>query len=123
MSGVPAAFSSESMRAEKRNAAANSLLAALAITGLKVFVGITTGSLGILSEAAHSALDLVAATITLVFGGPCPLISPPMLITNMATTARSKISLPSSKPALLLITCVVIIYEAFKRLFFHHVEN
>src|SRR3954453_13276704 len=65
MPGVPAALASESMRAEKRKAAGNSLLAALAITGLKIFVGISTGSLGILSEAAHSALDLVAATITL----------------------------------------------------------
>ena len=68
MSDVPATFASESMRAEKRKAAGNSLLAALAITGLKIFVGVTTGSLGILSEAAHSALDLVAATITLIFG-------------------------------------------------------
>jgi len=28
---------------------------------LKVVVGIATGSLGILSEAAHSGLDLIAA--------------------------------------------------------------
>src|SRR5438270_4071525 len=65
MSGVPAALNSEAMRSEKRNAAANSLIAALALTGLKIFVGIATGSLGILSEAAHSALDLIAATVTL----------------------------------------------------------
>jgi divalent metal cation (Fe/Co/Zn/Cd) transporter len=31
---------------------------------LKIVVGITTGSLGILSEAAHSGLDLVAAAVT-----------------------------------------------------------
>lgn len=62
------AFSSESMRTEKRNVAGNSVLAALAITALKIVVGVTTGSLGILSEAAHSGLDLVAAVITFFFG-------------------------------------------------------
>ena len=58
-------MTSEAMRAEKRNVAAGSVLAALAITALKILVGISTGSLGILSEAAHSGLDLIAALITL----------------------------------------------------------
>ena len=52
------------MRSEKRAVAGNSVLAAIAITLLKIVVGVTTGSLGILSEAAHSGLDLVAAIIT-----------------------------------------------------------
>ena len=52
------------MRAEKRTVAGNSVLAAIAITALKIVVGFSTGSLGILSEAAHSGLDLVAAVIT-----------------------------------------------------------
>ena len=37
------------------------------ITGLKIVVGITTGSLGILSEAAHSGLDLIVAVILTFF--------------------------------------------------------
>ena len=49
----------------KRSAARSSVVAALAITLLKLFTGIVTGSLGMLSEAVHSAIDLVAATITL----------------------------------------------------------
>src|SRR5437660_748057 len=53
------------MRREKRNVALNSVIAAVFITILKVIVGVTTGSLGIISEAAHSAFDLVAAIITL----------------------------------------------------------
>jgi len=53
------------MRREKRIVARNSVLAALVVTGLKLAVGLATASLGILSEAAHSALDLVAAVITL----------------------------------------------------------
>ena len=56
----------DSMQKEKRNVALNSLLAALAITFLKLIVGISTLSLGILSEAAHSGLDLVAALVTLL---------------------------------------------------------
>src|ERR1044071_6236423 len=56
----------EAMRAEKRGVAQNSVLAAIAITALKIVVGVSTGSLGILSEAAHSLLDLVAAIITLL---------------------------------------------------------
>jgi cation diffusion facilitator family transporter len=50
----------------KRSAAQSSLLAALGITLLKLLTGILTGSLGMLSEAAHSFIDLIAAGITLL---------------------------------------------------------
>lgn len=50
----------------KRSAALSSVFAAVAITFLKLLTGLLTGSLGMLSEAAHSAVDLVAATITLL---------------------------------------------------------
>jgi len=46
---------------EKKAAAGNSILAAVFLTVLKLIVGLITGSLGILAEAAHSLLDLVAA--------------------------------------------------------------
>jgi len=49
---------------EKRSAALSSVTAAIFLTGMKLVVGLLTNSLGILSEAAHSALDLVAAAIT-----------------------------------------------------------
>jgi cation diffusion facilitator family transporter len=39
-------------------------MAAMALTGMKVVVGLLTGSLGILAEAAHSGLDLAAAAMT-----------------------------------------------------------
>ena len=52
--------------ASKRRAAFLSVLAAAVITLLKLFTGILTGSLGMLSESAHSAIDLAAAVITLV---------------------------------------------------------
>ncbi len=41
-------------------------MAALAITLLKLLTGVLTGSLGMLSEAAHSAIDLIASAITLI---------------------------------------------------------
>ena len=50
--------------AEKQSAATNSVWAAIFLTVIKLVVGIMTGSLGMLAEAAHSGLDLVAAVVT-----------------------------------------------------------
>ena len=49
---------------EKKAVALSSVLAALVLVTLKTVVGLSTQSLGVLSEAAHSGLDLVAAAIT-----------------------------------------------------------
>lgn len=49
---------------EKKATAGSSVIAAVFLTILKLVVGLITGSLGILAEAAHSLLDLVAAAIT-----------------------------------------------------------
>lgn len=48
----------------KRTAALTSFLAASGITLLKLITGLFTGSLGMLSEAAHSGIDLVASLLT-----------------------------------------------------------
>jgi cation diffusion facilitator family transporter len=50
--------------AEKRQVALYSMLAAAAMTVLKLVAGLLSHSLGVLSDAAHSALDLVGATLT-----------------------------------------------------------
>src|SRR6266700_7363045 len=119
MTGLPAisdsVFGSEAMRAEKRAVAANSVLAAVAITSLKVFVGITTGSLGILSEAAHSGLDLIAAVITLI---SVRLSDKPADADHQYGHGKVENFSAFIETGLLLLTCVVIVYEAFKRLFF-----
>jgi cation diffusion facilitator family transporter len=52
--------------AEKRSAAFLSVAAACVITALKLLVGIITGSLGMLSDAAHSGVDLIGAGLTFV---------------------------------------------------------
>lgn len=51
---------------EKRKVAAVSVAGAVGLTLLKIVVGVSTGSLGILAEAAHSGLDLIAAIMTLL---------------------------------------------------------
>ena len=50
--------------AEKRWAALVSVAAACVMTALKLAVGLMTGSLGVLSDAAHSGLDLAGSALT-----------------------------------------------------------
>src|SRR5262244_1680227 len=113
------AYKAGSMRAEKRSVAGNSVLAAVAITGLKIVVGVTTGSLGILSEAAHSGLDLVAAVVTLF---SVQVSDKPADADHQYGHGKVENFSAFIETGLLLLTCVWIIYEAVKRLFFHHVE-
>ncbi|HUJ94978.1 MAG TPA: cation diffusion facilitator family transporter [Terriglobales bacterium] len=119
MSGQPAIFSPESMRGEKRAVAANSVLAAVVITGLKLIVGISTRSLGILSEAAHSALDLIAAVITLL---SVRVSDKPADAEHQYGHGKVENFSAFVETGLLLLTCFWIVYEAIQRLFFHHVE-
>ncbi len=50
--------------AEKRRVALHSMLAAAVMTLLKLAAGLFSGSLGVLSDAAHSGLDMVGSTLT-----------------------------------------------------------
>jgi cation diffusion facilitator family transporter len=63
---VPTRQPDPQAHAAKRSAAQSSLLAALGITLLKLLTGVLTGSLGMLSEAAHSFIDLIASGVTLL---------------------------------------------------------
>ena len=114
-----AELGSHSMQAEKRSVAANSVYAAVAITVMKIVVGITTGSLGILSEAAHSGLDLVAAVITLL---SVRVSDKPADADHQYGHGKVENFSAFIETGLLLLTCLYIVYEAIKRLFFHHVE-
>jgi cation diffusion facilitator family transporter len=107
------------MRREKRTVAGNSVLAALAVTGLKITVGIATGSLGILSEAAHSGLDLVAALVTFF---SVRVSDKPADADHQYGHGKFENFSAFIETGLLLLTCVWIVYESIKRLFFHHVE-
>src|SRR5580692_5710170 len=62
---MPAAVQSVAeISAEKRRVALHSMLAAAAMTLLKLAAGIVSGSLGVLSDAARSGLDLAGAALT-----------------------------------------------------------
>jgi cation diffusion facilitator family transporter len=119
MSGSPAIASPELMRAEKRAAAGNSVLAAFLITGLKVVVGVTTGSLGILSEAAHSGLDLIASVLTFF---SVRVSDKPADADHQYGHGKFENFSAFVETALLLLTCVWIIYEAVLRLFFRRID-
>lgn len=101
------------MEKEKKKVALISVFAAIFLTGFKLVVGVLTGSLGILSEALHSALDLVAAVITYfsvsVSDKPAD---------REHNYGHGKIENLSAliETLLLLITCVWIVYEAISRL-------
>src|SRR5579863_2389362 len=119
MSGSPAISSSDLMRSEKRAAAGNSVLAALVITGLKVVVGFSTGSLGILSEAAHSGLDLIASLLTYFSVG---VSDKPADADHQYGHGKIENFSAFVETGLLLLTCVWIVYEAASRLFFRHID-
>jgi cation diffusion facilitator family transporter len=119
MAQSQAIFSPESMRAEKRAVAGSSVLAAVAITTLKIVVGVSTGSLGILSEAAHSGLDLIAAIVTFL---SVRVSDKPADAEHQYGHGKVENFSAFIETGLLLLTCVWIIYEAARRLFFHSVD-
>jgi cation diffusion facilitator family transporter len=100
---------------EKKLAALGSIFAAVVLVSLKVFLAATTGSLGVLSEALHSGLDLVAAVLTYlsvrVSDKPADTIH---------TYGHGKVENFSAlvETGLLLLTAVYVIWEAFRRLLF-----
>jgi cation diffusion facilitator family transporter len=108
----------EGIRSEKRSVARNSMIAAVVMTLLKIVIGFTTGSLGLISEAAHSTLDLVAAVITFFSVG---VSDKPADADHQYGHGKVENFSAFLETALLLITCVWIVTEATRRLFFHHV--
>jgi cation diffusion facilitator family transporter len=99
---------------EKTTAARRSVLAAVFLTGLKLSVGLITGSLGILSEAANSGLDVVAAALiylTVWFSDKPADANHPyghQKIENFAAFLQT---------GLVFITCFGIVVAVLRRLF------
>lgn len=107
------------MRDEKRAVALNSVIAAVVVTALKFAVGLATASLGILSEAAHSFLDLLAASITLF---SVRVSDKPADADHQYGHGKVENFSAFIETGLLLLTCVWIVWEAVRRLFIHHVH-
>ena len=108
----------EQMHGEKTRVTMISIGAAVVLTALKLAVGLLTGSLGMLSEAAHSGLDLVASVITFasvrIAERPADRDHPygHGRVENLSATLQG---------LLLLATAGWIVYESVVRLFVHPV--
>lgn len=107
------------MEKEKKRVTLISVVAAIFLTGFKLVIGLLTGSLGLLSEALHSALDLVAAIITYfavrISDKPAD---------HQHQYGHGKVENLSAfiETLLLLLTCVWIVYEAVHRLITGNME-
>ena len=105
--------------AEKRRVSLHSMLAAGAMTLLKLAAGLMSGSLGVLSDAAHSALDLAGAGLTFfsirVSDKPAD---------EDHTYGHGKVENVSAlvEAGLMAISCAWIIWEALQRIYSHTVE-
>ncbi len=112
-------MTNQEAKKDKRSAALSSVIAAIGLTSFKLIIGVLTNSLGILAEAAHSGLDLVAAAMTYfavrVSDRPADKEHP---------FGHGKIENLSAlfETVLLLATSGWIIYEAILRLFYISVK-
>ena len=104
---------SSSHEQKKQNVALSSVTASLLLTAMKIVVGLMTGSIGILSEAAHSAMDFGAAALTWfavrVSDKPAD---------EKHHYGHTKIESVSAliETGLLILTSIWIVYEAVTRL-------
>ena len=98
---------------EKSRAAMLSLLAALGLTSIKLAVGLYTNSLGILSEALHSGLDLLAAALTLA---AVKISAKPADSRHPYGHGKAENLSALAQTVLLFATCVWVVYEGVQRL-------
>jgi cation diffusion facilitator family transporter len=115
---VIAARQNEEAR-EKRRAALLSVGSAVLLVSLKAFLVIRTGSLGVLSEALHSGLDLIAAVITFL---SVRVSDEPADERHPYGHGKFENFSAFVETGLLLLTALYVIYEAFDRLFFRSVH-
>jgi cation diffusion facilitator family transporter len=101
----------------KRTAAVFSVLAATAVTALKLLTGILTGSLGMLSEAAHSAIDLIASAITLL---SVQVADRPADAEHSYGHGKVESLSAFIETVIMAASCVWIVSEAVARIALHH---
>src|SRR5712675_182576 len=104
---------------EKKRAALLSVVSALLLVSLKAFLVIRTGSLGVLTEALHSGLDLVAAIITFL---SIRVSDRPADERHPYGHGKFENFSAFVETGLLALTALYVIYEAFDRLFFRSVH-
>src|SRR5438270_4548952 len=104
---------------EKKRAALLSVVSALILVSLKAFLVIRTGSLGVLSEALHSGLDLIAAIITFL---SVRVSDQPADEKHPYGHGKFENFSAFVETGLLLLTALYIIYEGFDRMFLRSVH-
>src|SRR5947199_9806550 len=104
---------------EKKRAALLSVASALLLVSLKGFLVVRTGSLGVLSEALHSGLDLIAAIITFL---SVRVSDQPADERHPYGHGKFENFSAFVETGLLALTALYIVYEAFHRLFFRSVH-
>jgi cation diffusion facilitator family transporter len=104
---------------EKRLAALGSVGSAVVLVGLKLFLTIATGSMGILSELLHSVLDLIAAVITYL---SVRVADKPADADHLYGHGKVESFSAFVETGLLLLTAMYIIWEAVQRLVYQQVH-
>jgi cation diffusion facilitator family transporter len=104
---------------EKRLAALASVGSAVLLVLLKVFLAVVTRSLGVISEALHSILDLVAAVITYL---SVRVSDKPADAQHLYGHGKVESFSAFVETGLLFLTALYIIWEAFQRLLFNTVH-
>ena len=97
----------------QRRTALFSVLAAIALIGLKLGTGIATHSLGLLSEAAHSGTDLIAALLTLFAVG---LAARPADTGHQYGHGKAEHLSALGEGAILVVASLLIVWRAIERL-------
>jgi cation diffusion facilitator family transporter len=104
------------MQKEKEQVALTSLFASLFLTVAKAVVGVMTGSLAMLSEAAHSGIDFAATVMTYV---AVRLSGKPADEEHHYGHGKIESVSALAETALLFLLSGVVVWEASKRLIVH----
>src|SRR5438552_7962860 len=97
----------------QRRVALVSVLAAAALIALKLATGLATHSLGLISEAAHSGTDLIAALLTFFALGVAVRPADPG---HQYGHGKAEHLAALAEGAILVVASVVIIWRALVRL-------
>ena len=98
----------------KRRVALQSMLAAAVMTILKVAAGLLSGSLGVLSDGAHSGLDLVGSALTFF---SVRVSDKPADEDHTYGHAKFENLSAFAEAGLMAVSCAWIIFEAMHRIF------
>ncbi|HEY1766712.1 MAG TPA: cation diffusion facilitator family transporter [Terracidiphilus sp.] len=112
-------FDLAAISAEKRRVARHSMLAAAAMTILKLAAGLFSGSLGVLSDAAHSGLDLIGSALTFF---SVRVSDKPADEDHAYGHGKVENLSAFAEAGLMAISCAWIVWQAIQRIFFHAQE-